>query len=149
MTSSYPCLPSHLPSSTKFLSHFLTFWLFLFLCCDPTVFSQGCWHGHRFEAVHRIMIMSTGPPLTGGHMVKDNDFLSPSVHRLLLAPLRGWGPHETLPISECLWALSCAGLCRQPQLLLVHGPAIGEPFTALLPTFRLSPSSYPLFHDVL
>lgn len=105
MTSSYPRLPSHLPSSTKFLSHFPTFWLFLFLCCDPTGFSHGCWRGHGFEAVHRIMIMSTEPPLTGGHMAKDNDYLSPSVHRRLLAPLRGGGPMRPAP------SMNVYGLC--------------------------------------
>lgn len=141
MTSSYLRLPSHLPSSPKFLSHFLTFWLVLFLCCDLTGFSQGCCRGHGFKAVHWIMIMSIGPPLTSGHMAKDSDFLSPSVHRLLLAPLRGWGPHETLPINEHLWALSCAGLRRQPQLLLVHGlPCPSESLS--LPSF-LPSGSYP------
>lgn len=100
LTSSYLHLQSSLVSLRLQPSSYLTFRLFGWFCfCVATrlCLARAAASGHGFEAVHWIMIKSTGPPLTGGHMAKDSVFLSSSVHRLLLAPLRGWGPMRPSP----------------------------------------------------
>lgn len=148
LASSYLHLPSLLPSSTKPLSYFPSF---LVMFCVVTQLGLAGATGMGMDSKLSSgceYVSKDNDFLSGGYMAKDNDSFSPSVHRLLFHPPTGWETHETLPINECLWALSCAGLHRQSRLLSVHeclghAMSIRECFTSQLHTLPVFLSSFP------
>lgn len=87
----------------------LVSWLFVlisFLHCDSLGLTGACAQSCPWEFTH------------GGHITKDNDFLSPTAINCLQLPWGGLGLWTGLVdlFSDCLWACSWQILFRQLQL---------------------------------